>query len=217
MYVIAYAKNIIFIYIIFYLRLISSYILKEELLKIKNNYYASYYCKDEFCVRVNDEYNNYFIEIPDKNNNITNYIVHTCTFNDIESNYCDSTRMINGENYSVECNNDSECLSNKCYKNHCMFNEEIPIVHCDNIYSDKLFLGKSSYMYCGKPPNDSCIENDECSSKNCRDNMYQFQLDGPSDSDSIQTAFEGLIIGGVSIIIIITAIIICCYCYKKHT
>jgi len=66
MYVKIYAKNIIFICIIFYLRLINSYVLKEEVLKYKNNYYSRYYCKDEFCASVNDEYNKYFIEIPDK-------------------------------------------------------------------------------------------------------------------------------------------------------
>jgi len=88
-------------------------------------------------------------------------------------------------NYSLKCNNDSECLSNKYYRNHCAYNNETPIVHCDNIYSNKLFLGESSYMYCGKPPNDICIENDECSSKNCRKNMCQYQDDGPSDSDSV--------------------------------
>jgi len=72
-------------------------------------------------------------------------------------------------------------------------------------------------MYCGKPPGDTCTENDECSSRNCIDNECQYQNDGPSDSDSLQTAFEGLIIGGVAIIIIIIAIIICyCYFCKKN-
>jgi len=127
MYVITYVKNIIFIYIIFYLRLINSYVLKEELLKCKNDYYSRYHCKDEFCASVNDEYDKYFIEIPDKTGNITNYIVYTCNYDDIEINYCDSGTTIYDKNYSLECNNDSECLSNKCYKNHCMFNEETPI------------------------------------------------------------------------------------------
>ena len=61
--------------------MINSYIIKEELFKDKNIYYPRYYyCKDEFCVGINNEYNDYFIEIPDKNCNILkNYIVYTCT------------------------------------------------------------------------------------------------------------------------------------------
>jgi len=137
MYGITYTKNIIFIflYIIIYLGLINSneVISKEDVLKIKDEYHIRFYCKDDICVHVEREYDNYFIEFPDINGNVTNYIVYTCTYNDIELNYCNSIKMINGENYSVECNNDSECLSNKCYKNHCMYNNETPIVHCDDI------------------------------------------------------------------------------------
>jgi len=73
MYVITYVKIIC---IMFYLRLINSYISKEELLKVKNNYYARYYCKDEICAQVEDEYNNYIIEIPDINGNITIYCLY---------------------------------------------------------------------------------------------------------------------------------------------
>jgi len=213
MYKITYVKIIC---IIFYLRLINSYISKEELLEVKNNYYARYYCKDEICTQVVYDYDDYVMEFPDINGNITNYIVYTCTNNDIELDKCKDEYMIDDMIFSLICNNDSECLSNKCYKNHCMYNNETPIVHCDNIYSDKWFLGKSSYMYCGKPPGDSCIENDECSSKNCRKNECQFQDDGPSDSDGVKTYIEGLIFFVILIVLVIIAIVICCcYFYKR--
>jgi len=42
-----------------------------------------------------------------------------------------------------------------------MYNEETPIVHYNDTYSNKWFLGKNSYMYCDKPPSSICIENDE--------------------------------------------------------
>jgi len=68
-------------------------------------------------------------------------------------------------------------------------------------------------MYCGKPPGYTCKENDECSSKDCKNNNCQFQEKGPSDG-GIKAAALALIFAGVIIIIIIIAII-CCYCYKK--
>jgi len=62
------------------------------------------------------------------------------------------------------CDNDNQCLSNKCFKSHCCFDNENVIEHCNNIYSNSLFLGESSYMYCGKPYLDTCKSNKECSS-----------------------------------------------------
>jgi len=99
-----------------------------------------------------------------------------------------------------------------------MFNEETPIVHCDDIYSNKWYLQPSSYMNCGKAPGDICQDSNECSSLSCgHDNRCQYQDDGPSDSDGGIAYIAGvLIIIGLIIIIVIT-IIICCYCYKtKH-
>ena len=169
MYVITYIKNIIFIYIIFYLRLIKSdkFISKEDVLKIKDEYYIRFYCKDDICSRVDRSINKYFMEFPSINNNTTTYIVYTCTYDNIEFNRCYNDTYIGNEKYSLKCNNDLECLSNECYKNHCMFNDKTPIVHCDDIYSNKWYLRPSSYMHCGKPPGDICIENDECSSMSC--------------------------------------------------
>ena len=68
-------------------------------------------------------------------------------------------------------------FTNKCYNNKCIFNNETPIVHCDDIYDGD----KSSYMYCGKAYLDSCNDNNECSSKSCYNNYCLKQLLGPHD------------------------------------
>jgi len=216
-------KNIIFIYIIFYLRSIKSYDVKskEEVLKLKNHYNSEYYCKDDICVLLNDDlYNNFFIEIPDINGNVTNYIVYTCTYDDIEMNKCIDDEYIYGIQYSLNCNNNSECLSNKCDKKHCIFNDENPIVHCDDIYSNDLFADKDSYMHCGKPKRDVCKRDNECSSLHCINNRCNSRSGGPSDSDSTRFFLEKLIIAGIIllifiIIIIIITCVICCY-LRKH-
>jgi len=205
-----------------YLRRIKStdVITKEDVLSLKNQYNTKpeYYCKDDICVLVYKSYNYYFIDIPDRYGNSTSYIVYTCSYDDIELNRCFNEKNIDGINYSLNCNNDSECLSNKCYENHCVYNEETPIVYCSDIYTDKLFVGKSSYMYCGKPERNPCEERDECSSRQCVKNRCSGPSGGPSDSDSIQTGLEGLIIfGGIFIIIIIILIIVCCcWCIKRR-
>ncbi|KAG4092228.1 hypothetical protein H8356DRAFT_1082390 [Neocallimastix lanati (nom. inval.)] len=208
MYVIAYIRNIILI--LLYLKIIKSIVTtnadtKEEILKMKDNYYTNYYCKNDICVGEIHIYNDNFIDIPDENGNITKYNVGTCTQDYIDTDDCNGS----------ECSEDSECLSNKCYKNHCIFYDETPIVHCSNIYKRRWFLDPTVYMYCGKAPDDTCNEDNECSSKHCANNTCQSQTDGPSDSDGVQSYFEALIIIGVLIIVIIIAIIIGCCCYNK--
>jgi len=108
------------------------------------------------------------INIPDKYGNLIGYITDTCNYNDIPLNKCTIRKL---------CNNDKECLFNKCYNNICIFNNETQIVHCDDIYIKlTLFKNRSSYMYCGKAYCDTCIENDECSSKQCINNRCIMQM-----------------------------------------
>ncbi|ORX42579.1 hypothetical protein BCR36DRAFT_226764, partial [Piromyces finnis] len=154
---------------------------------------------------IKSSYIDYFTDIPDINGNITSYIAYTCTYEEIDSNKCNDKCEVGITEYPCQCSYDSECLSNKCYKNHCVYNDdESPIVHCCDVYSDKWFLGKSSYMYCGKPPENPCEKGSECSSKHCSNKRCDsVQDDGPSDSDGIQTAIEGLIICSVIFTIII--------------
>jgi len=49
---------------------------------------------------------------------------------------------------SYKCTTDSECLSNKCSNNYCVFNEETPIIHCDNIYIYNLHYLKRIVHIC---------------------------------------------------------------------
>jgi len=58
--------------------------------------------------------------------------------------------------------NDYECLYN-----HCVFNDEAPIIHCDTIY--KYFaIFEYSYIHCG----DLCNNDNECSSERCTKGSY---------------------------------------------
>ena len=64
-------------------------------------------------------------------------------------------------------------------------------------------------MNCGKPPDDSCKENDDCSSKYCsEDNYCVNRNNGPSDSDSTQPLIK--LIATIAIITLIN------YCYHKY-
>ncbi|ORX81614.1 hypothetical protein BCR32DRAFT_279613 [Anaeromyces robustus] len=145
---------------------------KEEVLKIRNKYYISYYCKDDICVPSSYNYMGKTIEIPNKNGTLIKYITNTCRYEEIKTNNCNS---------NILCNNDFECLSNKCFNNYCVFNDETPIIHCDDIYSNILF--RHSYMYRGKPYNDVCINDNECSSKQCTHETCDIQENGPSDNE----------------------------------
>lgn len=53
---------------------------KEEMLKIKNKNYRSYYCKDDICVEHCFNYNEHTIEIPNKNRTLNSH-VHLITLN----------------------------------------------------------------------------------------------------------------------------------------
>jgi len=132
----------------------------EDVLKIKNENYVSFYCKNDICVETAPIYEDETVKIPDKNGNITTYIVHTCDETEMEYNICKNT----------ECNADSDCLSNKCINKQCTYNDDEPIIHCDDTYVPGfLFIKRSSYMHCGKAWGYHCKSNDECSSKICNE------------------------------------------------
>jgi len=211
--------DIIWIHIIYYIIAVNSYMTKDEVLKIKNNYYISFYCKDNICVEANYSYSQYTIDIPDVNGNVTSYIVKTCRYDEAISGKCKNKKCYNQcspfdkscvpDCKYYTCTNNSDCLSNKCVNNTCVFNENNPIVHCDSIYSNIFY--ESSYMHCGKPVDDVCNTNDECSSNVCNNGGCTMQLDGPSDNR----------IGGVKglqiICILLCICIISCLIYRCYT
>ncbi|KAL6632374.1 hypothetical protein LY90DRAFT_518012 [Neocallimastix californiae] len=93
---------------------------------------------------------------------------------------CNTEIYYDGKLFYTNCTSNSDCLSNKCLKSVCVFNDDNPIVHCDDIYLG----GGRSYMYCGKPYHDTCKTDNECSSRICfEDNICNLQRKGPSDSE----------------------------------
>jgi len=98
---------------------------------------------------------NIIFEFPDDNGNVIPYIAVTCSFDNIKSKNYNNTTCETYENgihcvYLI-CNLDSQCLSNKCIENLCVFNDETPIDHYNDICSCPfLFNTKKPYMFCGK-------------------------------------------------------------------
>ena len=45
------------------------------------------------------------------------------------------------------CTTDSQCLSNKCFDKCCVFNDETPVVHCDDIYSPPMYFKRKKLIY----------------------------------------------------------------------
>jgi len=186
---------------------------KNELLELKDEYYVAYYCKDDICVKADYEYRKIFIEFPDKNGNIKLYNIYTSIndnaklnkYSNVTCNIYDNIRYC----VSYECTTDSECLSNKCINNYCVFNEETPLVHCDDIYiQPSLFKKRSSYIYCGKAANDICENNDECSFKQCYDGICLQQEKGPSDSESmILLGYYYILLKYIGIIVFVIIVI----------
>ncbi|ORX49952.1 hypothetical protein BCR36DRAFT_230741, partial [Piromyces finnis] len=144
---------------------------KNEVLKIRNKYYLTFFCKNDICMQY--DLGQGYINIPDINGNEIEYIINMCSRSDIESNNCIVHRY---------CNKDSECLYNECFimtdlsKQYgratgiCTITNNTEISHCDVIYSrTRLFKSNSGYMYCGKGYKESCKSNLECSSQLCSD------------------------------------------------
>ncbi|KAL6628891.1 hypothetical protein U3516DRAFT_535315 [Neocallimastix sp. 'constans'] len=175
--------------VIFYFQLADAYtygdtLPREEVMKIKNEYFLSFYCKNDICVVVDNEYIQKFVDIPDSTGKIWHYIAYTCTDDEIKQEKCPREEIISGESLSLECKNNTDCLSDKCIDNHCVFNDEAPIVHCDDIYESSFSNGRSSFMHCGKPYRDTCKTNDECSSMDClEEGICNMQTKGPSDTE----------------------------------
>jgi len=183
---------------------------KEKVLNTINVFQTSYYCKNDICVLVDNEYSKPFIEIPDKNGNILLYNTYTCTYDNAKSNNCSNDKRIDNLCLSVKCTNNSQCLSNECINNYCIFNDEEPIVHCDNIYIGS----ESTYMNCGKAYNDTCQFNDDCSSKICRNNICTKQTYIPSkEGINMNVLFYSFLIIAIILLIII---IICGISYFKY-
>jgi len=188
-----------------------SSISKEIVLKITDEFYHSYYCKNDICVSIDNYYNRPFIEIPDENGIIDIYISETYTHEYVKFKNPPDKKCYDNRCVSIKCHNDSECLYNKCIDNFCIFNEEAPVVHCDNVY-----LGhRKSYTHCGKAFRDTCNNNDECSSNYCYNSTCSMQTDGPSDSEGVEEAIMASYLFLVLMLIVLISICCCCHRYRK--
>jgi hypothetical protein len=188
---------------------------KERVLNITDEFYGGYFCKNDICVSMDYLYKKPFIEIPDKNGNINLYISQTYSYEYLKLYNPRNKNCYDNTCISFNCNSDSECLYNKCVDNYCMFNDEAPVVHCDNIY-----LGhRKSYTYCGKAYGDICNNDDECSSRICSgkgQSTCNSQTNGPSDSETMPPDSFLYIFYSSCLILIIISIITCCCCYRRR-
>ena len=180
----------------------------DDVLKIKNEDLVSFYCKNVICVETDVTYEDETISIPDKYGNITTYIANICTDKMIERNVC----------FGVECNADSDCLSNKCANKHCVYNQEEPVMHCDSVYSfGSIFVDDKLYMHCGKAWGYDCQSDDECSSQKCNNGCTQQIIGPPEDNKHIgyEIALVVFLIWILPVGIIIGISICCCRHFAK--
>jgi len=186
---------------------------KNEVLN-KNNY-GQYYCKGEICVSSDNRIELGTIIIPNNEGKNVTYITDTCSMTDIDLDLCDSK----------DCTADSECLSNKCVKGHCSYNEATPIVHCQyvrTVHDDPLFGDPKGYkMQCGLPVGDTCETNNDCSSYNCV-NYSNKKLCGEPDDSGCTSLCGNNLMGTLALHFVILPVIfigilvcVCCFVVKK--
>jgi len=233
-----YTKNIytikyIFIYIIFYIQSIysrnftihSNDIPEQVIYRYSNdtavsktninprNYGTNYYCRGDDCIKLDNSNHVPYIEFPDENGNVKLYILESCIYDD------KSKELINYINYYdygdnnvfVKCTKDSDCLYNKCIDNHCVFNEESPIVHCDIIFR-YFAIYEKLYVHCGKTYGEKCEKDNECSSKSCHDVDKKCDSFIETPSDSVQSIIDMETFFCFAAIIIILMVIYCIFC-----
>lgn len=171
---------------------------KTEVLKLRNQHYLSYYCKNDICVEINYEVFPLYVEIPDEKGNIKGYISKSFSYKDFKHDNYIQIRYNNF--FYLECTSDSQCLTNKCINRFCVFNKENPTEYCTDIYIN-LAMYSYSYMYCGKAIGDICRRNKDCGSKHCSKKKCEYPPPGPCDSCHLTGLLNLIYIGGSIIII----------------
>ncbi|KAG4095772.1 hypothetical protein H8356DRAFT_1398273 [Neocallimastix lanati (nom. inval.)] len=161
-------------------------------------------CKGSYCFKADKEIKFPFIEIP-INTNISlpnnnsehqkNKVNRYITFP-----YVDFFSLEKAYKTSVKCSKDSQCFTNKCVNNDCVFNEKRDIKLCVD-------------GHCGRFMGDPCTTRDECAEGDydgvCH---YPEQPEGETD---IEYTLKFLSTLGFLIIIVI---IVCCIaCYNSNT
>jgi len=186
--------------------------------------YASYYessgctyCKNDICVPCNNRVYLGTVIIPNNKGLNVTYITETCSPKDIDLNLCSSK----------ECKDDTECLSNKCYKGHCSNenNEDNQAVQCTTvrtIHSNPFFGDGTGYKHhCGLPVGNKCKNNKDCVTYNCEyypgsGGICEYPRDSGCHSSCAMD--KAIIISILIPIYFILSIVFCCVCccYKNH-
>jgi hypothetical protein len=179
-----------------------------------------YVCKDKICVCISGYINKPFIEFPDKNGSIHNYIL--VPYTDINNNfiYNDDNSTNNETIYvSTNCKTDLQCFSNKCIANECTYNVDSNISRCDYVYvKPSVFSKQKHHHHCGRMLGEKCTKHVDCSFEQCDNGICSMNYYVPSESDNLTIGFIKLgYIGGLIIILLIIICCCCCYCYiKRH-
>jgi len=178
--------------------------------------YSCKYCKNDICVPCNNRIYLGTVIIPNEEGVDVTYITEVCSSKSINLGLC----------FSKNCTADSECLSNKCFKGHCSFDENNPVVQCQTIrtiHSNPVFGDAKGYKeYCGLPYGYECKTNNECSSHNCEIVRYGLGFCGEPNDDGGCHSACGLgaaiaIMTAIPVYVIIYSILCCCFCsFHKH-
>jgi len=183
------------------------YYIYIALLFISTYAYNYKYCKDDICVSCDNRIELGTIIIPNKEGKNVTYITETCSTKSIETDFCSSKN----------CTADTECLSNKCFKGHCAFNEANPIVQCQEvrtIHSSLIFSQSKGYKYqCGLPAGDKCKSNKDCSSHNCEKYNKDKICGEPDDSGCHSTCGWSGMLAFIFLVplYLVLSLIFCCY------
>ncbi|OUM61996.1 hypothetical protein PIROE2DRAFT_11811 [Piromyces sp. E2] len=137
------------------------------------------------CTCIPDNYNKPFIEFPDNKGYFHRYIFipYASRYEPIIGEYIESNNNTN-INVSTNCKTDTQCFSNKCFNNSCVFNINSNVERCDTLY-EKPFLDTVSkeYTHCGRAVGESCTKNSECSFDNCDNGICSDSHYVPSEYD----------------------------------
>ncbi|OUM63445.1 hypothetical protein PIROE2DRAFT_9988 [Piromyces sp. E2] len=163
-----------------------------------------FFCKDDKnCSSAVRRNNTAFVEFPDEYGNMKSYIADVCK-PDKECN-------------TVQCQSNSDCLSNKCMNNYCVSNDLIKIEKCEDLFERLEYVHSSrTYMHCGNGEGYACGNDPECSSYKCRTNICRLQNRNRKNVPFYKTVIY--IIG--SVLLFITVFCALFYyrrrCYRKN-
>jgi len=221
---------------------VSRFMSKSEILKIKEYNNREYYCNQDtdICTYTHTGNNAAYINFKDKEGKLKRYIIKNCNHADnITRCYGGEYRLGLSNEYaycSFKCNQDSDCLYNKCINNVCVYNDESSIIACEDVYTRVYEYFTRAYVHCGKPDWERCSSHEECASKDC--NLLPVECTTKECSDqkndsychpnfvdlccdhkdhNIEATLAVLIFLVIIIIVIIIFLCYKCICYaKKH-